>query len=98
MVNGSKLAFIGAGKMVSAMVSSLLRSGSFKPEDLICCSANDGTSERLSKATGILRANSIPELLAFEPDVLTLGCKPQQLAEIASVSFCRRANSSSRID
>ena len=93
MVNGSKLAFIGAGKMVSAMVSSLLRSGSFKPEDLICCSANDGTSERLSKETGILRANSIPELLAFEPDVLTLGCKPQQLVEISSVFSDKKVES-----
>ena len=93
MVNGSKLAFIGAGKMVSAMVSSLLRSGSFKPEGLICCSANDGTSERLSNETGILRAHSIPELLAFEPDVLILGCKPQQLAEISSVFSDKKVES-----
>lgn len=93
MVRDSKLAFIGAGKMVSAMVSSLLRSGSFKPEELICCSANDGTSERLSNETGILRANSIPELLAFEPNVLILGCKPQQLAEISSLFSDKKVES-----
>lgn len=93
MFSQSKLGFIGAGKMVSAMVSSLLRSGSFKPENLVCCSANDGTSERLSKKTGILHAISIPELLVSEPDVLILGCKPQQLTEVSSVLYDKKVES-----
>ena len=82
-MNHSKLAFIGAGKMVSAIVHSLVRSNVFSKEKIICCSAKDGTSERLAKETGILRADNIGEMLVLQPDVLVLGCKPQQLVELS---------------
>jgi pyrroline-5-carboxylate reductase len=75
-----KVAFVGAGKMVSAIVKSLLRSGIFEPTDIACCSANDGTSEKLSEETGIGRFDSIETMVEAKPDLLTLGCKPQQLA------------------
>tara|TARA_B100001093_G_scaffold188226_1_gene180767 strand:- start:117 stop:926 length:810 start_codon:yes stop_codon:yes gene_type:complete len=81
-VNG--VAFVGAGKMVSAIVKSLLHTSSFKPSDLVCCSARDGTSERLAEETGIQRSNSLLEMLDSSPEVLVLGCKPQQLAELPS--------------
>ncbi|MDG1173894.1 MAG: NAD(P)-binding domain-containing protein, partial [Opitutales bacterium] len=76
------LGFIGAGKMVSAIVHSLLRTNSFSPEQISCCSANDGTSEKLSKDTGISRFDSVEEMLASSPSVLILGCKPQQINEL----------------
>lgn len=84
MHKNSRLAFVGAGKMVSAIVRSLLSSDFYIAQNLICCSANDGTSEKLSQQTGIRRAESIDELLSFEADILILGCKPQQLGEIAN--------------
>ena len=47
--NTCTIGFIGAGKMVSAIVRSLLREGTFSPNSLSCCSANDGTSEKLAE-------------------------------------------------
>ena len=76
------LGFIGAGKMVSAIVHSLLRTNSFAPKQISCCSANDGTSEKLSNDTGISRFESVEEMLASSPSVLILGCKPQQINEL----------------
>ena len=78
------IAFIGAGKMISAIVKSLLRTDSFTPEQISCCSANDGTSERLASATGIIRFDSVEKMLSAKPSVLVLGCKPQQLGELPS--------------
>ena len=76
------IAFIGAGKMVSAIVKSLLKSGVYKPKDISCCSAKDGTSEKLSKGTGIIRKKNIQDLLSCNPRTLVLGCKPQQISEL----------------
>ena len=78
----SKVAFVGAGKMVSAIVKSLLRAEAFESNDVACCSAPDGTSEKLSAETGILRFDSAEELLKTNPDLLVLGCKPQQLDQL----------------
>lgn len=78
----TQIAFVGAGKMVSAIVKSLLRAEVFQPNEVACCSANDGTSEKLSKSTGIVRFGSIEEMIAAKPDLLVLGCKPQQLAQL----------------
>ena len=80
--NTCTIGFIGAGKMVSAIVRSLLREGTFSPNSLSCCSANDGTSEKLSQATGISRFDSVEEMLANPTSILVLGCKPQQLGEM----------------
>jgi pyrroline-5-carboxylate reductase len=81
-MNNIKIAFVGAGKMVSAIVKSLLQSETFDPASMACCSAQDGTSEKLTEETGILRFDSIEEMLDTKPDVLMLGCKPQQLAQL----------------
>jgi pyrroline-5-carboxylate reductase len=77
-----KISFIGAGKMVSAIVKSLLRSNTFQANEISCCSANDGTSEALSKETEITRYGNATELLDAKPDLLVLGCKPQQISEL----------------
>lgn len=79
-----EVAFIGAGKMVSAIVKSLLRARIFEPEQIACCSANDGTSEKLSSDTGIVRFENIDQMLEKNPRTLVLGCKPQQLSELPS--------------
>jgi len=76
------LGFIGAGKMVSAIVHSLLRQNSFSAKEVSCCSANDGTSERLSNDTGIMRFDTVEEMLETPPSVLILGCKPQQIKDL----------------
>ena len=70
--------------MVTAIVSSLLRSQFFQADQIICCSANDGTSEKLAEATKIHRSGSPDEVLDFNPDLLVLGCKPQQISTLSS--------------
>ena len=81
-----KLAFVGAGKMVTAMVEGLLRNEIFSPDQMVCTSAPDGTSEKLSESTGIGRVNTLEELLALAPERVLLGCKPYQLAELDTVA------------
>ena len=77
-----EIAFIGAGKMVSAIVQSLLSSETFAPKQIACCSANDGTSEKLSSDTGIARFANLDQMLSKRPYTLVIGCKPQQLSEL----------------
>ena len=67
-----EIAFIGAGKMVSAIVRSLLRAGTFEPKQIACCSANDGTSEKLCSDTGIDRFEHIDQMLEKSPQTLVL--------------------------
>jgi len=77
----SKIAFIGAGRMASAMVGGLLTTG-LKPSDIACIGGNDDTATVLAKATGIKASSSLAELLA-EADTVVLACKPQQLAGLS---------------
>ena len=82
-----KLAFVGAGKMVTAIVEGLLRNEIFSPEQMVCTSAPDGTAEKLSEATGIGVAESLESLLASGPERVLLGCKPYQLAELDTATL-----------
>jgi len=77
----STIAFIGAGRMASAMVGGLLSTG-LKPSDIACIGGNDDTATVLSKATGIRAAASLAELLS-QADTVVLACKPQQLAGLS---------------
>jgi pyrroline-5-carboxylate reductase len=77
-----EISFIGAGKMVSAIVKSLLRLNAVEAKKISCCSANDGTSERLAQETGITRYENITQLIQDNPNLLVLGCKPQQITEL----------------
>ena len=70
----TEVAFLGAGKMVSSIVKSLLRTSCFLKNEMICCSAQDGTSEKLSLETGINRKDSFSAMMASNPRVLVLGC------------------------
>jgi len=79
-----EIAFAGAGKMVTAIVNGLLTEAIFKPEQMACVSAPDGTAEKLAEATGIGRADTLEELLAGGTRRLLLGCKPQQFGELDS--------------
>ena len=77
-----EIAFVGAGKMVSAIVNGLIRENIFRPEQMACVSAPDGTAEKLAEASGIGQADSLDELLANDSNRLLLGCKPQQFHDL----------------
>ena len=50
----TKIAFLGAGRMASAMVGGLLTKAAATPADLACTSGPDDTAQQLSARTGIL--------------------------------------------
>lgn len=74
----SKIAFLGAGNLASAMVDGLLAQGR-APTDLICFSASGRTAAALAARTGIVQARSLDDLLAGA-DLLVVAFKPQHLA------------------
>lgn len=73
------IAFIGAGRMASAMVDGLLAKGAAKPADLACTGGDDDTAKVLAARTGIASHNDLEGLLK-NADAVVLACKPQQLA------------------
>ena len=77
-----EIAFLGAGRMASAMIEGILRQGKWPPGALICTSAADGTGQALAKQTGIHYTDD-PATLLDEAQTLVLACKPQQLESIA---------------
>lgn len=85
-----KIAFIGAGRMASAMVYGILQTGSYSPAEIGCTCGNDPTGPELSKRAGIVYEPDLKTLLA-QSDIIVLACKPQQfegldatIAELAS--------------
>ena len=74
-----KIAFLGAGRMASAIVDGLLTKKICAPADLACVDGGDGTAVALAARTGIGVAPELSYLLR-SADALVLACKPQQLA------------------
>ena len=75
----SKIAFLGAGNMATAMVDGLLAQAPGAQATLICFSGSGRTAATLAARTGIAVAKSLDELLA-EADILVVAFKPQHLA------------------
>lgn len=75
----TKVAFLGAGKMASAMVDGLLAGGAKPPSELVCHSASGESAARLANRTGIAAAPTLEALLQ-EADTLVVAFKPQHLA------------------
>ena len=73
------IAFIGAGRMASAIVDGLISGNSENVERLICYSASGTSSAAMSERTGIRRARDLPELLA-NANIVVIAFKPQHLA------------------
>jgi pyrroline-5-carboxylate reductase len=74
-----RIAFIGAGRMASAMVDGLLARKTVSAAQLCCLGAGDSTARALSARTGIGCARDLPELVAGA-DAVVVAFKPQNLA------------------
>ena len=74
-----KIAFLGAGRMASAIVDGLLAKKVCPPSDLACVDGGDDTARSLAARTGVGTPTDITALLT-PADTLVLACKPQQLA------------------
>jgi len=75
----SKIAFLGAGRMASAIVDGLLAKKVCAPADLACTDGGDGTAAALAARTGVAAPADLAALIA-PADAIVLACKPQQLA------------------
>ncbi|WP_309380379.1 pyrroline-5-carboxylate reductase [Cerasicoccus frondis] len=72
-----KVAFIGAGRMASAMVRGLLKTGHYSPAEIGCTCGDDPTGPQLAKSTGIVYEPELEKLLSAS-SIIVLACKPQQ--------------------
>lgn len=73
------LAFLGSGRLASAIVRGLIARGDWAPADLRCTSKGGDSARRLAAATGIVCEPDLPALLA-PADVVIVAFKPQSLA------------------
>lgn len=75
----ARFAFIGSGRMASAMARGLLRSGTAQPGQLACIGGSGTSSLQLSQELGIRLAGS-PQALLDEAQTVVVACKPQVFA------------------
>jgi pyrroline-5-carboxylate reductase len=76
-----QVAFVGAGKMASAMVRGVLARRLYAPAQIGCTCGADPTGPALAAQTGIAYVADPAQLLAAA-DIVVLACKPQQLASL----------------
>lgn len=79
----SKVAFIGAGRMASAMVDGLIASESLAPESITICSARGDSARALAARTGANAASDAPAAVA-DADIVVVAFKPQHLAGVTA--------------
>ena len=78
----SKIAFIGAGRMASAIVTGLINGKVRAPSQIACLGGpGDNTAAELAARTGVAATTSLDTLLDGAATVV-LACKPQQLATL----------------
>jgi pyrroline-5-carboxylate reductase len=73
------LAFLGAGRMASAIVDGLLAKGTYSKNNVVCLSGSGQSARQLAERTGIRLATTLEDLLA-EADAVVVAFKPQHLA------------------
>ena len=74
----TKIGFIGAGRMASAMISGLIAKGVYTKDEIVACAPSRATRAKVSGAYGIRMFATAAEA-AREADVLILAIKPQKI-------------------
>ena len=72
------IAFIGAGRMASAIVDGLVSNDSSAKDRIVCFSASGTSATALSQRTSIRQATDLPDLLA-RANIVVVAFKPQHL-------------------
>ena len=79
--NDTKIVFIGAGRMASAIIRGLIEKEHYKPMQIACTCGNDSTGAQLAKETKIQYLEDIINEI-HSADTIVLACKPQQFNQI----------------
>jgi pyrroline-5-carboxylate reductase len=78
----SRVFFIGAGRMAAAIAGGLIKSGSFKAEDLLAFDTAPAAAERFTRETGAhCHTGEIDEPALAGAEAVILAVKPQMLAD-----------------
>lgn len=80
-MSNNKIGFIGAGKMASAIIKGLIKTGFAKPEELVASQAELDSLEEKSKILGIRVIGDNKEL-AQNSEVVFIATKPNQVADV----------------
>lgn len=75
----TKIAFLGGGRMASAIIDGLLATGAAKPADISLLGAGGASTPALAARTGARLASDLPDALR-EADLVVVAFKPQHLA------------------
>ena len=76
-----KIGFVGAGKMASAIIKGLIKTGFAKPEELIATQAEKDLLKEKSKILGIKVISDNKELAQCAETVF-IATKPNQVADV----------------
>lgn len=77
----SKLLFIGAGKMATAIAGGLVKAGVFQPAELQAFDVNPAAAAEFTRATGVACSVSDCAGLAMAAERVLLAIKPQTAAQ-----------------
>jgi pyrroline-5-carboxylate reductase len=83
----SKIAFIGSGRMASAMVDGLLAKAVYAPSDIACLGGNGQSAAALAARTGIRLGTNLEDLIASSEIVVVafnLNISPVQILDLRS--------------
>lgn len=75
----AKIAFLGSGRLASAIVRGLIARQVYAPADIACTSKAGESARQLAAATGIAHVPDLPALLG-PADIVVVAFKPQSLA------------------
>lgn len=76
-----KIGFIGSGKMASAIIKGLIKTGFAKPEELIATQAEEDGVEAKSKELGI-KITLDNKFLAKNSEIILIATKPNQVTDV----------------